>query len=204
MKQKIARAVYAYIKSKKTGWVFSTRDFAKISSNTAAIERALSRLKMNGEIKRLRKGLYYKPIYGQWGEVPPETKEIVRAIERSLKTKIMPSGAAAANMLNLTTQVPAKTVFYTTHSPSNVKIGNFNIEFKKISPAKLSGRGKRAGLILNAMNYLGEKEVGNFSTQMKIARLITEKDKVILKRAAQPQSKWLRESVNNIIKLAEK
>jgi hypothetical protein len=203
MSQKIAHTVNRYIKSKKPGWVFSSQDFAKVSANKAAVERTLSRLKAAGGIKRLRKGLYYKPVYGRWGEVPPEISEVVKAVERSLKTKIMPSGAAAANMLNLTTQVPAKAIFYTTRNPSNVQIGKYNIEFKKVSPAKLSGRGRKVGLILNAMNFLGKNEVSEGLVQKKIASMISETDRGLLAKAARSQSKWIRDSVENIVKIAD-
>ncbi|MBU0729433.1 MAG: type IV toxin-antitoxin system AbiEi family antitoxin domain-containing protein [Proteobacteria bacterium] len=201
MKKTISNLVKAIIDRKKPGWVFSPQDFIKLSSNIAAAERALSRLHANGEIKRLRKGLYYKPIVSRWGEVPPEIKEIVKALERSLKTKMMPSGAASANILGLTTQVPAKTVFYTTHNPGNVKIGKFEIQFKKVSSKRLTGRGKKAGLILNALKYLGEHEAKSPSVQKKIAKLIGPTDKQVLNKAVQPQSKWLRESVENIMRL---
>jgi hypothetical protein len=204
MSQKIAHTVHRYIDSKKPGWVFSSQDFAKVSPNKAAVERTLSRLKAAGGIKRLRKGLYYKPVYGRWGEVPPETMEVVKAVERSLKTKIMPSGAAAANMLNLTTQVPAKAIFYSTRNPSNVQIGKYNIEFKKVSPAKLSGRGRKVGLILNAMNFLGKNEVADGSMQKKIAALISERDRDLLVKAAKSHSKWIRDSIENIVKISDK
>lgn len=72
----------------------------------AAVAQALSRLSRRGVIKRLGKGLYYRPRPTAFGESKPSS-----ALLRSLpirRSVVFPAGVAAANLLGFTTQNPAQ------------------------------------------------------------------------------------------------
>ena len=81
----------------------------------AAIDQALSRLTRQGAIRRVRRGLYELPRIGKLLE------RTHRAVARRTRSRmgqknglrVLPSGAHAANLLGLSTQVPAKLVYYT-------------------------------------------------------------------------------------------
>ena len=64
--------------------------------------QALSRLTRRGTIRRLGKGLYYRPRQTAFGPGRPNAAEI-RALPVRRK-KAFPSGVAAANLLGFTTQ----------------------------------------------------------------------------------------------------
>jgi len=53
----------------------------------ATVERVLSRMVMSGEIKRIRRGIYYIPENSRWGEVPPSQASIIKALSRSMHNK---------------------------------------------------------------------------------------------------------------------
>lgn len=69
-----------------------------------AVESALSRLAADGELVRVRKGLYYRGKRTRFGMTRPSTLEAALAVGGP---GAGPSGVAAAQMLGLTTQVPA-------------------------------------------------------------------------------------------------
>jgi Family of unknown function (DUF6088) len=75
----------------------------------SAIEKALSRLVSDGELIRVRNGLYWRGAETPFGMAPPNPREVVHALGG--KAPIGPAGLSAANFLGLTTQVPRLPVY---------------------------------------------------------------------------------------------
>ena len=78
-----------------------------------------------------------------------------------------PSGAYAANLLGLSTQVPTKVVFLTDGRTRTVQIGQRQIILKHTTPRNMATAGRSSGLVIQALRYLGRKNVD----QKIIARL---------------------------------
>ena len=89
-----------------------------------AIDQALCRLVRAGIIRRFSWGLYDIPRYSDTlkTKLSPDIDQAARAMARKNGWVIQPSGAIAANMLGLSTQVPAKVV-YLSNGPSKKKLG---------------------------------------------------------------------------------
>lgn len=75
----------------------------------AAIEKALSRLVAEGELVRVRNGLYWRGVDTPLGMAPPDPREVVRALAG--KGGIGPAGLSASNLLGLSTQIPRLPVY---------------------------------------------------------------------------------------------
>jgi len=69
------------------------------------------------------------------------------------------SGAAAANLLGLSEQVPSRWVVVTSGNPRKVRIGKTGVEFRHAAPRNLLGGGRPAGLVFQALRYLGARGV---------------------------------------------
>lgn len=84
----------------------------------AAATKALSRLAKQGVLTRVGKGLYFAPKDTLIGKSKPSETAI--ALKR-LEGKTRPTGASAANILGLSTQVPARPqlVAFTSNPPKN-------------------------------------------------------------------------------------
>lgn len=203
MQNSLTQHIRSTIANQKPGFVFTHIDFFSLG-NEATIERILSRLFEAGEIRRIRRGLYYKPEISRWGEVPPAHSAIVNALSRMMRTKFLPDGANALYQLGLTTQIPMKQVYLTEKQIGDIVIGKSKIEFRKVSEKKLSGRGKRASIYLSAIEYLGKNEAFDESIQSKIAQTLNEKEITDLKSAAKNRSAWVKEAVEHIITKASK
>src|SRR5262249_17476331 len=80
----------------------------------AAVDQTLSRLVRSGSLIRVSRGLYVRPIQGRFGVRPPEPATLVNAIAEQRGESVVPHGAAAANELGLTTQVPVREVYLTS------------------------------------------------------------------------------------------
>lgn len=77
-----------------------------------AVAQSLSRLSRQGDLRRVRRGLYYRPRKTVFGPSQPSLPAI-RA-QAAKKVRFFPAGVTAANVLGLTTQVPARQELATT------------------------------------------------------------------------------------------
>lgn len=98
----VSKTVESRLK-RRPGRLFTFGDFDDLPAS--AVAPALSRLAARGKIKRPRKGVYYVPRTTALGEVPPDPVVLGEAVSRG---RSHPAGLSAANLLGLTTQVPAR------------------------------------------------------------------------------------------------
>src|ERR1700733_674038 len=143
------------------GKAFSAKDFLDIASR-GTIDMTLSGLKRRGTIRRIRRGLYDMPKINAalGGELSPDIDEAARAIARRQRWKIVPEGAWAANLLGLSTQVPAKITYLTDGPNKEVPIGRRSIHFKHARPKAMAGLEGKLALVVQALRYLGKEGVG--------------------------------------------
>jgi len=116
--------IVARIERLGEGKAFSAKDFLDIASRTT-IDVTLAELTLDGKIRRVRRGLYDMPRVNPslGGKLSPDIDEAARAIARRQRWKIVPEGAWAANLLGLSTQVPAKIIYLTDGPNNEVPIG---------------------------------------------------------------------------------
>ena len=165
------------ISKEKPGNVFSWKDFAIQDIQTKTVVKNLSRLKKKNIIKSVGnfRGLYYKPkINPLIGLVPPSEKEIIKAYEKKLNTHFYVSGANAANILGLSTQIPSKTVYYTNKQIKPLFINKKEILFKR-KKLNYSQKQNASLLLLLSIEYLGKNEVNNKKTKEKILKILNNK-----------------------------
>ena len=74
-----------------------------------------------------------------------------------------------------------------------------DIEFRKVSPKKLSGANNRAGVYLSAIEYLGKNEASQESMKKQVANTLNKDIANELKSASQKRSAWVREVVSDIL-----
>lgn len=129
------------------------------------------------------------------GILPPDIYEAAIAIARKYSLKIQPSGSFAANQLGLTEQVPAKVVFLTDGKSKTIKIGNTEIIFKNAVPKSMELAGSNAGLLVQALKYLGKKNVDQLMFANAWSKLNQEdKNRLILGKTMAPI--WIQDYIN--------
>ncbi len=91
--------------------------------------------------------------------MPPDLKEVAKAVAEKNGVRIQPSGAHAANLSGLSEQVPGRIIFLTDGPSKKVKIGRQEIIFKKTTSKIMSSAGTREGLIIQALKNLGKNQI---------------------------------------------
>ncbi|MCZ2222682.1 MAG: DUF6088 family protein [Chitinophagales bacterium] len=90
------------------GYVFTVSDFPITTENAKTISKILNNFVATGYLRKLSKGRFYKPEMSKFGELPPDTYQVVKdLIEQDGKLIGYITGYSAFNDFALTTQVPA-------------------------------------------------------------------------------------------------
>ncbi len=186
------------IRAKRRGWVFTPKDFLDMGSR-AAVDQVLSRLVKQGKIRRLDFGLYDFPKqHATLGTLSPDTDSIAQALAKKYGDQVAyPSGAMAANLLGLSTQVPAKPT-YMTNGPSRTKnVAGRIITFKHARVSLMGSLSDIVNYLLQALSYLGKNSIDNDVIQRCAARL-NSRDIKSLSRAAAQVSTWMADILKKI------
>ena len=104
---------------------------------------------------RVSRGAYVAPCQGRFGARPPSTESVVQAIEASGGETVVANGAAEANALGLTTQVPTREVFITSGPSRKLQLGNRCVELKHGNRWQLLLGNRPAGMAIRALDWLG-------------------------------------------------
>src|SRR5579863_1866453 len=153
--------IVAKIERLGEGKAFSAKDFLDLASRSM-IDVTLAGLALDGTIRRVRRGLYDMPKVNPTlgGKLSPDIDEAAQAIARRQRWKIVPEGAWAANLLGLSTQVPAKIIYLTDGPNNEVLIGRRSIHFKHARPKAMAGLEGKFALVVQALRHLGKEGVG--------------------------------------------
>jgi uncharacterized protein DUF6088 len=189
MRTNTTNSILRKIRAKRPGWVFTPKQFAQLG-NRAAVDQALSRLSRSGEIRRLARGIYEFPkIHPKIGVLSPSPEAIAHAVAERTGSRIMVSGAKAANLLGLSTQVPIQNLFLTEGPSRTVRVGNQTVSLRHVAPSKLLGAGTEAGIVIQAVRFLGPEGIGEIPVRALAARLpLTVKSAI--KRIAAAAPAW--------------
>jgi hypothetical protein len=163
----------------------------------AAIDQALSRLAKSGTLLRVGRGTYVRPIQGRFGARAPQAEKVVAAIAEAEGEIIAPHGAAAANALGLTTQVPTKSVYLTSGRSRTLRLGLQKIELQHAPAWQLTLAGKPGGQVVQALAWLGPERAREMSAQLKEKLPLVSVQEVA--RACQRLPDWMARQVSELV-----
>ena len=192
-----ADKILAEIARHEEDWCFSPKDFMGLAERDA-LDKAFSRLTSEGVIRRIGRGVYDVPRYSKVLKrvLSPNPNQIARAVARRFGWRILPTGAYAANMLNLSTQVPMKIVYQSDGPTKMMNFEAWTLHFKHTAPKKLAAS-EMSGLLINALQFLGKEHV---TPEMlaKLKRRFTDEQKEQLLEDARYGPDWIHGIIRSI------
>ena len=191
--------ILGLIRKQGRGKVFIPKDFLDLGSRDAA-DQSLSRLVRSGEIQRLGRGLYHYPrINERLGiPLPPDLDDIAEALGRQTGSRVVPSGAVAANRLGLSTQVPAKPVYLTDGRTRQVRIGNMQFLLRHAAPKELPPGSRASAMVFQALRYLGQATVDH-QVVARLRQVLSAEQRQELLRAAWYTTDWIAAVVRQVV-----
>jgi len=132
MTEKITDIVITKIENFTFGYVFTASDFPIDVTKQKSVNKVLENLTKAGKIRRLSKGRYYKTKTTEFGELLPDSYQIVKdlLIENNKKIGYI-TGYQIFNEFRLTTQVSAILQIGTIKDKKNMKRSYYRIKFVK-------------------------------------------------------------------------
>jgi hypothetical protein len=185
-------AILSRIRCAGRGSVVTPKDFLDMGAR-AAIDQALSRLARTGDLQRLGRGLYYYPRVNPRLRmaVAPDIDDIAEAIGRQTGSRLIPSGAVAANRLGLSAQVPAKPVYLSDGRSRRVRLGAVELQVKHVAPKELPVGSRTGAIVFQALRHLG-KDAVNEEVIASVRAALSPKQRRELLEDARYTTDWIR------------
>ena len=152
----LASRVMEYVNGLPEGTPVAAKELLHLGRR-AAVDQALSRLVRRASLMRAGRGIYIRPVESRFGTHPPAASKVVEGIAAQRGESMVPHGAAAANELGLTTQVPVREVYLTSGPSRRLKLGAQVIEIRHVPAWQLVLPGRPAGAAIRALAWLGPK-----------------------------------------------
>lgn len=201
--QSIDSKIINRIHGHRKGWVFTPTHFSDIGSRDA-VASTLKRHRQSGLIRRLTRGVYdYPRTDPQLGILAPSPDAVARALAGRDAVRLQPSGAHAANLLGLSTQVPMKIVYLTDGRSRTVEIGQNHIVLKGTTPRNMATAGRISGLVIQALRHLGQHHVDEAVIAQLDRRLHADDRKQLLKDVSFAPA-WIADTMRRLGKKKEK
>ena len=186
------------INSDKVGTVYILSDFENITDkkNLTVI---FSRIEKEGIVKRIMRGVYYKPEFNSLlGEyVVPNPVDVAKALARNYGWTIVPCGDTALNMLGLSIQVPAVWSYVSDGPYKEYVYDKTPIKFKHTTNKEISKLSYKSALIIQALKTLGKETIDDTILD-KLSKTLTEKEKQTMLKEAKTATSWIYEYIKLI------
>jgi hypothetical protein len=151
----VKRGILNRIKRDKSIRVWTPNDFLDLGSRSA-VDKALQRLALTRDIRRIDRGLYDVPRTNALTGKPnnPDYTAVIDAVARREKARLLPDGITAANQLGLTNAVPATVTVHTDARLRSIHFDRLVINFKPTATSRLYWAGRPAMRIVQALHWL--------------------------------------------------
>lgn len=194
--QTLAKQILEYATGVPEGTPVVAKELLHLG-NRAAVDQVLSRLVQRGSLLRAARGIYVLPVESRFGARAPSTVKMVEGLANQRGETIVPHGAAAANALGLTTQVPMRAVYLTSGPSRRLKLGAQTVEFRHAPVWQLIFPGRAAGEVVRALAWLGPEKAGEAIRKLRAKLPVSDMKAVVSARSRLPT--WMAQEVSALV-----
>jgi hypothetical protein len=191
--QTVAENILSEAETLPEGALISAKEFLHLGTR-AAVDQALKRLKERKELMQLYWGVYVRPVKTRFGTRAPAAEKVIERFAATRAETVVAHGAAAANALGLTTQVPTRLVYLTSGKSRSLKLGAQVVEMKHAPQWMLLPSHRAAGEAVRALDWIGEHRAAEALTVLKKRLPQSTVDELIALRPALPG--WMSKSIS--------
>ncbi len=133
-----------------------------------AVDQALRRLAARGKLVKITRGRYALPISSRFGSRPPSPEAVIAQLNREGAQQLVSSGAAAANALGLTTQMPVQQTFLArTRSQKRYVFGRQQVTIRPAAAWNFLLPDRLAGQAIRALIWLGPDQASTALLELR-------------------------------------
>lgn len=176
------------------GSLLAAKEFLALGKR-AAVDQALRRLVSRGQLVKITRGRYALPVRSRFGTRPPSPELVMARLQEQQGEQLLSNGAAAANALGLTTQIPVQqTLLSRTRSRKRYCFGKQEVTLRQAPRWQFLLADRPAGQAIRALAWLGPDQAGAALPKLRQVLLPSEWDALLAVRAELPL--WLVELLN--------
>lgn len=176
--------------------IIRAEDLSHLGSRTA-INRALARLAKQEALLRVCRGVYVRLFESRFGKHASPVDLVVRNLAQITGETVAPHGAAVANGLGLTTQVPMRIIYITSGRSRMLKFRALKVELRHAPRWQIAMGTRKAGDALRAVAWIGPEHSAKALRKIKSSFSKQELQEMV---AARPkQLPWLARQVAEIV-----
>ena len=194
--QTLAKQILEYATGVPEGTPLVAKELLHLGGR-AAVDQVLSRLVQRGALLRAGRGIYVLPVESRFGTRAPSTVKMVEGLANQRGETIVSHGAAAANALGLTTQVPMRAVYLTSGPSRRLKLGAQTVEFRHAPVWQLIFPGRAAGEVVRALAWLGPEKAGEAIRKLRAKLPVSDMKAVVSARSRLPT--WMAQEVSALV-----
>ncbi|HEY6538820.1 MAG TPA: DUF6088 family protein [Candidatus Dormibacteraeota bacterium] len=196
MKVGIPKEILKTVAALPEGTPVSAKELLHLGQR-GAVDQALSRLVRTGRLIRASRGTYVCPVPGRFGPRMPSVAELVGKLAERRGETVTEHGAAAANSLGFTEQVPIREIFLTSGRSRRLKVGGQTVELRHAPSWQLVLPGRPAGRALRALGWLGPARAEEALPRLKKQLLPSEVAAMIAARSQVPT--WMARQLSELM-----
>lgn len=194
--QTLAKQVLEHATGLSEGSPLVAKELLHLGSR-AAVDQVLSRLVQRGALLRVGRGIYVRPVKSSFGARAPSTAKMIEGLAAQRGETIVSHGAAAANALGLSTQVPMRAVYLTSGPSRRLKLGAQSVELRHAPVWQLIFPGRAAGDVVRALAWLGPEKASEALSALRAKLPPAEIRKVASARGRLPT--WMAREVSALV-----
>lgn len=192
----LATTILEHSEGLPEGMPISAKELLHLGSR-AAVDQALSRLVKRGRLMRVSRGVYVRPVETRFGKRAPSEACVVENLARITGESIAPHGAAMANKLGLTRQVPVRSVYLTSGRNRRLQLGSQVVELRHAPRWQLALGNRPSGEVLRALAWLGPEKAPAALRMLWHKLPVAELKEIAAARSILPS--WLAEQVSEAV-----
>ena len=176
------------------GSLLAAKQFLALGKRDA-IDQTLRRLCSRGQLVKITRGRYALPVRSRFGVRPPAPELVIARLNEEQGEQLVSSGAAAANALGLTTQIPVQQTFLSrARSRKRFLFGKQEVTVRQAPRWQFLLADRPAGQAIRALAWLGPDQANAALPKLRQVLPQGEWNALLAVRAELPL--WLAELLN--------
>ena len=173
------------------GSLLAAKQFLALGKRDA-VDQALRRLAARGQLVKITRGRYALPVRSRFGTRPPSPEVVIAQFNQEGGQQLVSSGAAAANALGLTTQMPVQQTYLSrSRSQKRYAFGKQQVTIRPAAARNFLLADRPAGQAIRALAWLGPDQASEALPQLRTVLPPQEWEALLSVRAELPL--WLAE-----------
>jgi hypothetical protein len=167
------------------------------------IAQALKDLTAHGVLFQIEEGIHVLPQKSRFsasGLRAPNLDLVLAAYKAQRGETITTTSAASANIMGLSTQVPAKPIYLTSGASRHIALGGYDVELRHAPLWQTALGNSRAGHAVRALVDFGAAHCDEAIASLQ--RCLDQEDRNQLNQAAKMAPQWVAEALRRLAAVA--